>query len=160
MQARTTSELELLPFSAFNMWARSLLLGLFAPLRLAQTHPRAAVVLVDEFDAGTVRVPPLPFRLFGLLRLRTKSLGSFCQNGGAGLYSSPTTQRVRKRRLPNSLLTGKFTGISQFWVRLRLSGRHSSNDSADLERNSLLKRNREFLQRNRDFGPGSKPEKR
>ena len=49
--------------------------------------------------------------------------------------------------------------IFQFWARSRLRGRHSSNDSADLERNSLRNRtgnyftqqNREFWRRNRDF---------
>ena len=48
-------------------WRLIYLLRLFCPLTLAETDP-GPPILVDKFDAGTVRVPPLPFRLFGLLQ--------------------------------------------------------------------------------------------
>jgi hypothetical protein len=54
-----------------NYTTRQIICGLGFDLWRLRKRPWAAAVLVDEFDAGTVRVPPLLFRLFGLLRPRT-----------------------------------------------------------------------------------------
>ena len=46
-----------------NYTTRQIICGLgFDLWRFAQTGPWAAAVLVDEFDAGTVRIPPLLFK--------------------------------------------------------------------------------------------------